>query len=172
MKMSDLKTGMIVVLRNKCKFMVVRELCGEDMLVEFGYTDYKTDGNEYARYISFSAYNENMLYKCINESFSPFDILEVFSLNGEGIHFDLVYEVPLYKEVTFKDIEEKFGCRIRLVCGEKSQYLIDKGVLVEKILNTSSEEPPDCIPAYRNGCKARENEIMKMIEELPVVLKI
>ena len=116
MQMSDLKTGMIVVLRNKCKFMVVRELCGEDMLVEFGYTDYKTDGNGYPRYISFNAYNENMLYKCINESSSPFDITEVFSLNGEGIHFDLVYKVPPYKVVTFKDIEEKFGCRIRLVC--------------------------------------------------------
>lgn len=172
MKMSDLKTGMIVVLRNKCKFMVVRELCGEDMLVEFEYTDYKTDCNEYARYISFSDYNEDMRYKCTNDSSSPFDISEVFSLNGEGIHFDLVYKVPLYKEVTFEDIEEKFGCRIRLVCGEKSQYLIDKDALVEKILNTSRKETQDFVSAYGDGCLARENEIMQMIEELPVVLKI
>ena len=172
MKMSDLKTGMIVVLRNKCKFMVVRELCGEDMLVEFGYTDYKTDGNGYPQYISFNAYNENMLYKCINENSSPFDISEVFSLNGEGIHFDLVYEVPSYKEITFKDIEEKFGCRIRLVCGEKGHCLIDKDVLVEKILNTSRKETQYFVSAYRDGCIAREDEIMQMMEELPVVLKI
>ena len=172
MKMSDLKTGMIVVIRNKCKFMIVRELCGEDMLVEFGYTDYKTDGNEYARYISFSAYNEAMLYKCTDDSSSPFDISEVFSLNGEGIHFDLVYKVPPYKEVTMKEIEEKFGCRIRIVGDDGSHCLIDKDVLVEKILNTSRKGTQNFVSAYGDGCIAREDEIMQMIEELPVVLKI
>ena len=166
MKLDDLKTGMIVTTRNGDFHIVMRDFVDVgDILAGISDNDNITNS-----YIKLSYYKQDMKSNLL----SDFDIMSVYTsyLRCMDIQKKLIWEREEYKEVTMKEIEEKFGCRIKLVCGEKGQYLIEKDVLVEKILNTPTEEPPDCIPAYRNGCKARENEIMQMIEELPVVLKI
>lgn len=166
MKLDDLKTGMIVTTRNGDSHIVMRDFVDEgDILAGISDNDSTTNS-----YIKLSYYKQDMK----NNILSDFDIMSVYTpyLQCMDIQKKLIWEREECKEVTMKEIEEKFGCRIKIVGDDGSHCLIDKDVLVEKILNTSRKGTQNFVSAYGDGCIAREDEIMQMIEELPVVLKI
>lgn len=166
MKLDDLKTGMIVTTRNGDSHIVMRDFVdSEDILA--GISDNENITNSYTE---LSYYKQDMKHKQL----PGLDIMSVYTSYSYGIDISkkLLWQREEYKEVTMKEIEEKFGCPIRIVGDDGGQCLIDKGVLVEKILNTSRKETQNFVSAYGDGCIAREDEIMQMIEELPVVLKI
>ena len=98
---SDLKNGMIVELRNGNRYMVV----GTDLLGLNGY-------------MGLCSYNKDLLKYDSTSTDPDWDIVKVYK---NIYHLDLkkanciVWEREEVKEVTMAEVEEKFGCRVKIV---------------------------------------------------------
>lgn len=108
MKLDDLKTGMIVTLRNGTSYIVMRDFIDEgDLFVSM-------DENKVIAWCSLNDYTTDMKDKSVN----AFDIMRVYRARFYGISSKeaLIWErKDDYKEVTMQEIEEKFGCKVKIV---------------------------------------------------------
>lgn len=116
MKLDDLKTGMIVKTRDGDSYIVMRDFVDSgDILAGFSSdTDNITNS-----YIELRTYKQDMK----NNVLQNFDIMSVYTsyLSCMDIQKKLIWQRKEYKEVTMKEIEEKFGCPIRIVGGESNE---------------------------------------------------
>ena len=109
MKLDDLKTGMIVTTRNGDSHIVMRDFVNVgDILASISDNDNITNS-----YIELSYYKQDMK----NNILSGLDIMSVYTsyLHCIDIPKKLLWQREEYKEVTMKEIEEKFGCKVKIV---------------------------------------------------------
>lgn len=120
MKLDDLKDGMVVVLRNGDPYIVLKNA--------FYYGDilagYKNIGEFFNTQISLTRYNVDMTFKSKSESTDPFDIMAIYEEPEDIIHEffkkgKLLWRREEYKVVTMQEIEEKFGCKVKIVENEE-----------------------------------------------------
>lgn len=108
MKLDDLKTGMIVTLRNGTSHIVMRDFIDEgDLFVSM-------DENKVIGWLYFNDYTTDMKYKDVD----AFDVMRVYRTCFYGISSKealLWGRKDDYKEVTMQEIEEKFGCKVKIV---------------------------------------------------------
>lgn len=115
MKLDDLKEGMVVVLRNEEPYIVSRKCAFHgDVLV-----GYRNLWELWNTQIDFNCYEEDMTFK--GKNMKLFDIMKIYEKSRDGSPFSkgkLLWQREEYKEVTMKEIEEKFGCKVKIVGGE------------------------------------------------------
>lgn len=121
MTKSELRTGMVVTLRNGDKYMVFRGIqtnyTNEDVLVH-------PDANGWIR---LGSYNEDMTQK--GNQNDSFDIMEVweadyplyFMSSNKEDHYFLIWEREEPKEMTMAEIEAALGYKIKIV--ERKHYV-------------------------------------------------
>lgn len=109
MTLNDLKTGMIVTTRNGNSYIVMRDFLG-DISVLAGISDNKTISRQW---INMIWYEQDLTCTDI----SRLDIISVYSSDPCDIDIKkgLIWERKEYKEVTMHEIEEKFGCKVKIV---------------------------------------------------------
>ena len=114
MTLDDLKTGMMVMLENGQFFIVMRDFIEDHNDIFAGLSN---DVNIPNIYIHLSNYNNDMTSKTA----SWLDIMRVYqTYEGQiDIMSKLLWERKKYKEVTIKEIEEKFGCKVKIVGNEE-----------------------------------------------------
>lgn len=115
MKLDDLQTGMVVVLRNEEPYIVSRN-CAFHSDVLAGYKNFWELWNTQ---IDFDRYKEDMTFK--GKDMELFDIMRIYEESKDSIPFSkgkLLWQREEYKEVTMKEIEEKFGCKVKIVGGK------------------------------------------------------
>ena len=109
MTLDELKTGMIVETRYGDSYIVMRDFCKVgDILAGLSDSD-----NILNSYIELSNYEQDL-----NHKKSPgCDIMSVYSSYPCEIDtkIGLLWKREEYKEVTMRDIEEKFGCKVKIV---------------------------------------------------------
>ncbi len=116
MKLSDLETGMIVTWRNGTELVVMIDYeCQSDI-------ERRIFVNEKDRcWLRFGYYREDM--KMMN-GHTEFDIVKVelathpygfLNLEFEKENRKLLWSEEIVKEVTMAEVEEKFGCKIKIV---------------------------------------------------------
>lgn len=118
MKKSDLKTGMIVITRDGNQFVVfidVVDTCKGGDLHSVIVND--------EDWLSLKNYDENLIYK--NDALPEFDIIEIYAPSNLFGFMNIEYEKDErkllwkrednIKEVTIRDIEDKFGCKVKIV---------------------------------------------------------
>lgn len=113
MKLDDLKTGMIVKTKDgKCHIIMKDFLGKEDILA--GISDSKDISNSWT---SLSKYNQDMTFSDNGLRLYELDIVEVWK--GRPYCIDvpekLLWKREEYKVVTMKEIEEKFGCKVKII---------------------------------------------------------
>ena len=113
MTLNDLKTGMIVTTRNGNSYIVMRDFIDAgDVLAGLSCSNIIS-----GTWISLSSYNKDMTHHTL-----PFiDIVNVYasSVYSADTPTKLLWERKEYKEVTMKEIEEKFGCKVKIVGNEE-----------------------------------------------------
>lgn len=115
MKLGELRTGMVVTLRNGGKYMVFRKIhsdwTNDDVLVQLNGDDY----------LFLAEYDSDMM--CKGAYHDPFDIMEVWvarqplnfvSFNKEE-YYTLLWKREEPKEMTMAEIEAALGYKIRIV---------------------------------------------------------
>ena len=109
MTLNDLKTGMIVTTRNGNSYIVMRDFLG-DISVLAGISDNKTISRQW---INMIWYEQDLTCTDI----SRLDIISVYSSDPCDIDVPkgLIWQRKEYKEVTMKEIEEKFGCKVKII---------------------------------------------------------
>ena len=109
MTLDDLKTGMIVETRDGDSYIVMRDFLG-DVSILAGISDNKTISS---KWIKMSIYTQDL--NC--SGIQSLDIMSVYSSYPCEIDtkIGLLWERKEYKEVTMRDIEEKFGCKVKIV---------------------------------------------------------
>lgn len=111
MTLKDLKSGMIVKERNGKYHIIMKDFFnGEDILA--GISDSKDISNTWSR---MSCYNQDMTF--FNSELHELDIVEVWKGSPYCIDVPekLLWKREEYKVVTMKEIEEKFGCKVKIV---------------------------------------------------------
>lgn len=119
MKLDDLQTGMVVVLRNEEPYIVSRN-CAFHSDVLAGYKNFWELWNTQ---IDFNRYNEDMTFK--GKNMELFDIMRIYEESRDSIPFSkgkLLWQREEYKEVTIQEIEEKYGCKVKIVGLETNNY--------------------------------------------------
>lgn len=125
MKKSDLKTGMIVETRDGSEYVVFINACQPDFCSD----NYRDENGNIALIIN----RENHLWTSLNyfdenlckDNGEYADIIRVYVPSHPYAFMDITYEkgdrkliwereVPI-KEMTMKDLEEHFGCKIKIV---------------------------------------------------------
>ena len=113
MTLNDLKTGMIVKTREGKYNIVMRDFidCG-DILAGLSCNNKISE-----TCTSLSNYNQDMTYPKL----PSLDIVNVYasSVYSADTTTRLLWERNEYKEVTMKEIEEKFGCKVKIVGNEE-----------------------------------------------------
>ena len=108
MTLDDLKTGMVVTLRNGASNIVMRDFINEgDLLVNMS-------ENKVIGWLYLNDYTTDMKYKDVD----AFDVMQVYRARFYCISSKeaLLWErKDDYKEVTMQEIEEKFGCKVKIV---------------------------------------------------------
>ena len=113
MTLNDLKTGMIVETRDGNSHIVMRDFIdGGDILVGISDND-----NIVNSYIELSYYEKDLKHNQL----PGLDIMSVYTsyLHCIDIPKKLLWKREEYKEVTMKEIEEKFGCKVKIVEEDK-----------------------------------------------------
>ena len=113
MTLDDLKTGMIVKTREGKYNIVMRDFIDEgDILAGLSCNNKISD-----TWTSLSNYNQDMT----NSRFPHLDIMSVYasSVYSADTPTKLLWERKEYREVTIKEIEEMFGCKIKIVEEDK-----------------------------------------------------
>ena len=109
MSLDDLKTGMIVKTRDGKYHIIMKDFFdGEDILA--GISDSKDISNTWSR---MSWYNQDMTFPGLPK----LDITEVWIGNPFCIDVPekLLWQRKEYKEVTLQEVEEKFGCKVKII---------------------------------------------------------
>ena len=109
MTLDDLKTGMIVKTREGKYYIIMRDFidCG-DILAGL------SDNNRISEsWTSLSKYNQDMTHS----ELPSLDIVNVYASSVYSVDTPtrLLWQSEEYKEVTMKEIEEKFGCKVKIV---------------------------------------------------------
>ena len=109
MTLDDLKTGMIATTRNGDSYIVMRDF-GKVGDILAGLSD---SDNILNSYIELSNYEQDLKHKKSRGC----DIMSVYSSYPQSIDIarSLLWKREEYKEVTMKEIEEKFGCKVKIV---------------------------------------------------------
>ena len=113
MTLDDLKTGMMVTTRNGNSYIVMRDFVDSgDVLA--GLSDSTEITNSY---MELSDYKQDMKH----DELSGLDIMSVYTsyLHCIDIPKKLLWKREEYKEVTMKEIEEMFGCKVKIVEEDK-----------------------------------------------------
>ena len=113
MTLDELKTGMIVETRNGNSYIVMRDFIDYgDVLAGLSCNNIISN-----TWISLSAYNKDMTHTTIPN----IDIMSVYASSVYSVDTPtkLIWEHKEYKEVTMKEIEEKFGCKVKIVGEDK-----------------------------------------------------
>ena len=113
MTLNDLKTGMIVTIRDGNSYIVMRDFIDSgDVLAGLSCSNIIS-----GTWISLSSYNQDMTHS----AFPNLDIVNVYasSVYSADTPKKLLWERKEYKEVTMSDIEEKFGCKVKIVEEDK-----------------------------------------------------
>lgn len=113
MTLDDLKTGMIVKIRNGEYNIVMRDFIDEGDILA-GLSRNNKISNTWT---SLSNYNQDMTHSGVPH----LDIMSVYasSVYSADTPTKLLWERKEYKEVTIKEIEEKFGCKVKIVEEDK-----------------------------------------------------
>lgn len=109
MKLDDLKTGMIVKTREGKCYIVMRDFVDVgDVLAGLSDSDDITNS-----YTELSDYKQDMKHNQL----LGLDIMSVYTsyLHCIDIPKKLLWQREEYKEVTMKEIEEIFGCKVKIV---------------------------------------------------------
>lgn len=109
MTLDDLKTGMIVKIRNGNSYIVMRDFIDDgDVPAGLSCNNKISD-----TWLSLSRYNQDMTYPKL----PSLDIVNVYasSVYSADTPTRLLWERNEYKEVTMKEIEEKFGCKVKII---------------------------------------------------------
>ena len=112
MKLNDLKTGMIVKTREGKYNIVMRDFIDEGDILAGLSCDNKISDT----WTSLSNYNQDMTSR-----FPHIDIMSVYSSYTYSADTPkrLLWERKEYKEVTMREIEEMFGCKVKIVEEDK-----------------------------------------------------
>lgn len=126
MKKSDLKTGMIIETRNGREYVVFIDTCKPKYIVTEDYYDEQgrisliINYNSH-KWTSLSYYDEDL---CRNNGDKSSDITKVYIPVHPYSFMDITYEdgrnliwerpEPI-KEMTMKELEEHFGCKVKIV---------------------------------------------------------
>lgn len=113
MKLNDLKTGMIVKTREGMYYIIMRDFIDDgDVLAGLSCNNKISD-----TWLSLSSYNQDMTYPKL----PSLDIVNVYasSVYSADTPTKLLWERKEYKEVTMQEIEEKFGCKVKIVGNEE-----------------------------------------------------
>lgn len=113
MTLNDLKTGMIVKTRDGDSHIVMRNYLGRSDILA-GLSD---SNNISKKWNHLYTYNEDMTH----QTYSEMDIMEVYDsqpFSIGNIRY-LIWERKEHKEVTMQELEEKFGCKVKIVGNEE-----------------------------------------------------
>lgn len=113
MTLNDLKTGMIVKIRNGEYHIIMRDFIDAGDVLAGLSCNNKILGT----WTSLSNYNQDMTHSGV-----PYlDIVSVYASYPYSADTPtrLLWERNEYKEVTMKEIEEKFGCKVKIVGNEE-----------------------------------------------------
>ena len=113
MTLNDLKTGMIVKTRNGNSYIVMRDFIDAgDVLAGLSCSNIIS-----GTWTSLSNYNQDMTHP--TRAF--LDIVNVYasSVYSADTPTKLLWERKEYKEVTMSEIEEMFGCKVKIVEEDK-----------------------------------------------------
>lgn len=123
MKLSDLKTGMIVTWRNGVECVVMIDYESQSAIERKIFVNAKDK-----HWLPFGYYGEDMKMMRDHEDFcdddNEYDIVKVELATHPYSFLDLEYEKgkrkllwkeKAVKEVTMSEIEEKFGCKVKIV---------------------------------------------------------
>ena len=109
MTLDELKTGMIVETRDGDSYIVMRDFLG-DVSILAGISDNKTISRQW---INMYWYTQDLSCRDV----PSLDIMSVYSSYPCGIDtkIGLLWKREEYKEVTMSEIEEKFGCKVKII---------------------------------------------------------
>ena len=113
MTLDDLKTGMIVKIRNGEYHIIMRDFIDDGDILAGLSCNNKILGT----WTSLSNYNQDMTHSGV-----PYlDIVSVYASSAYSVDTPtkLLWERNEYQEVTMKEIEEKFGCKVKIVGNEE-----------------------------------------------------
>lgn len=121
MKLSDLKTGMIVTIRRGDEFVVFKDFCLSDESKKTCQTGIICNAHT-RTWAELENFNEEM--ECVNSILGKdFDIIKVEAVAHPYSFSVMDYEKEkrktlwngIVQEVTMAEIEEKFGCKVKIV---------------------------------------------------------
>lgn len=109
MTLNDLKTGMIVKIRNGEYHIIMRDFIDDGDVLAGLSCNNKILGT----WTSLSNYNQDMTHSGV----SYLDIVSVYASYPYSTDTPtrLLWERKEYKEVTMQEIEEKFGCKVKII---------------------------------------------------------
>ena len=113
MTLNDLKTGMVVKIRNGEYHIIMRDFIDDGDILAGLSCNNKILGT----WTSLSNYNQDMTHSGV-----PYlDIVSVYASYPYSADTPtrLIWERNEYQEVTMKEIEEKFGCKVKIVGNEE-----------------------------------------------------
>ena len=124
MKKSDLRTGMIVELRDGKEYVVFIDVCttqyiSDHYINENNYNSLIVNGDN-CLWQSLKDYKEDLC----NDNSKSYDIMKIYvpehpyafmKISYEKENRKLIWERKEFKEMTMKELEEHFGCRIKIV---------------------------------------------------------
>ena len=113
MTLNDLKTGMIVKIRNGEYHIIMRDFIDDGDILAGLSCNNKILGT----WTSLSNYNQDMTHSGV----LYLDIMSVYASYPYSADTPtrLLWERNEYQEVTMKEIEEKFGCKVKIVGNEE-----------------------------------------------------
>lgn len=109
MTLNDLKTGMIVTTRNGNSYIVMRDFIDSGDVL----TGLSCDNVIANTWTSLLCYNQDMTHPTLPN----IDIMSVYASSTYSVNTPtkLLWKREEYKEVTMQEIEEKFGCKVKIV---------------------------------------------------------
>lgn len=113
MTKSELQTGMIVKTRNGRRYLVVLNHMSETDVL-FKITE---EGRLTGTWLLLTDYHQNLLYN--GEYSTDLDIMEIYSTSLLLSYTNLLWERQEVKEVTMQEVEEKFGCKVKIINNEQ-----------------------------------------------------
>lgn len=109
MTLNDLKTGMIVKIREGSSYIIMRDFIDEgDILAGLSCNNVISN-----TWTSLSNYNQDMTHS----ELPNLDIVSVYASPEYSVDTPtkLLWERKEYKEVTIQEIQEKFGCKVKII---------------------------------------------------------
>ena len=109
MTLKDLKTGMIVKTRNDNYYIIMRDFIDYGDILA-GLSCNNVIANTWT---SLLGYNQDMTHPKLPN----IDIMSVYASSAYSVDTPtkLLLERKEYKEVTMQEIEEKFGCKVKII---------------------------------------------------------